>query len=91
MLINHFIIASRAYSQQSPTCTRVKFTFSRSNTHGVSVLIMFARGRGFVRVLYYTVVYVLCKNFNVTYFDITLSSHDKPHHHMMNIIYLVTE
>ena len=23
MLINHFIIASRAYSQQSPTCTRI--------------------------------------------------------------------
>ena len=87
MLINHFIIVSRAYSQQSPTCTRVNnlvYIFCRSTTHGVSVLIMFARGRGSVCVLYYTVLYVLCKNINVTYFDITLSSHDKPHHHMMN-------
>ena len=73
MLINHFIIASRAYSQQSPTCTRVNnlayillIQHPWSLTHAVSVLIMFACGRGLVRALYYTVLYVLCKIVNVT-------------------------
>ena len=87
MLINHFIIASRAYSQQSPACTRVNnlvYIFSIqtlmvSNTHGVSVLIMFAHGRGFVRVLYYAVLYVLCK----TLMSPTLTL---LHHHMIDFI-----
>src|SRR3989337_1385175 len=41
---NHFIIASRAYFQQSPTCTRVNNLVlhgNESNTHRVLVLIMF--------------------------------------------------
>ena len=68
MLINHFIIASRAYSQQSPTCTRVNnlviffsIQHSWSLTHEVSVLIMFACGRGSVRALYYTVLMSFAK------------------------------
>ena len=61
MLINHFIIASRAYSNSLPLALEsiIQFTFSRSNTHVVSVLIMFACGRGYVHALYYTVLYVL--------------------------------
>ena len=73
MLINHFIIASRAYSQQSPTCTRVNnlvYIFSIrhpwSLTHEVSVLIMFPCGRGSICAPYYTVLYVLCKIVTVT-------------------------
>src|SRR3954470_22085374 len=41
---NIFIIASRAYFQQSPTCTRVNnlvYIWQQSNTHGTKVLIMF--------------------------------------------------
>ena len=60
------------------------------------MLIMFARGRGYVRALYYTVLYVLCKtltspNLTLLYHLMInlLSSHDNSHHHMMNIIYLV--
>ena len=59
---------------------------------------MFACGRGSVHVLYYTVLYVLCKTsmspkLTLLYHHMInlLLSHDKPHHHMMNIIYLVTE
>src|SRR6266536_1843415 len=38
----NFIIASRAYFLQSPTCTRVNnLDYNDSNTHGVLVLIMF--------------------------------------------------
>ena len=40
MLINHFIIASRAYSQQSPTCTRVNnlvYIFSIQHSWSLSV------------------------------------------------------
>ena len=56
---------------------------------------MFARGRGSVRALYYTVLYILCKmltssNLTLLYhLMINLSSHDNSNHHMMNIIYLV--
>ena len=37
---NHFIIASRAYSLQSPTCTRVNnlVDICASNTYGIQVL-----------------------------------------------------
>ena len=59
---------------------------------------MFARGRGSVRALYYTVLYVLCKtsmspNLTLLYHHMInlISAHDKPHHHMTDIIYLVTE
>ena len=41
---NNFIIASRAYFLQSPTCTRVNnldLHSNDANTHGVLVLIMF--------------------------------------------------
>ena len=103
MLINQFIFASRAYSQQSPTYTRVNnlvyifpIQHPLSLTHEVSVPIMFACGRGSVRALYYTVLYVIYKtltspNFTLLYHLMInlLSSHDNSHHHMMNIIYLV--
>ena len=69
-----------------------------SNIHVVSVLIMFACGRGSVCALYYTVLYVLWKTsmlpkLTLLYHHMInlLSSYDKPHHHMMNIIYLVTQ
>src|SRR6266567_734571 len=41
---NFIIIASRAYFQQSPTCTRVNnlvYIWYESNTHGTEMLIMF--------------------------------------------------
>ena len=81
MLINHFIIASWAYSQQSPTCTRVNnlvYIFSIQHPWSL-VLIMFARGRGSVRALYYTVLYVLCKT--LTSPNLTLL-----YHHMIILI-----
>ena len=74
ILIKHFIIASRAYSQQSPTCTRVNnlvYIFSIQHPWSLDPC---------------TVVYSsLCslQNVNVTCFDITSSSHDKLHHHNM--------
>jgi hypothetical protein len=45
---NHFIIASRAYSLQSPTCTRVNNLVNTCefNTYGIQVLsIRIASGK----------------------------------------------
>ena len=93
MLINHFIIASRAYSQQSPTCTRVNnlvYIFYIQPSWSISADHVCSWKRFCPCPVLYSSLCSL-QNFNVTYFDITLSSHDKPHHHMMNIIYLVIE
>ena len=63
MLINHFIIASRAYSQQSPTCTRVNnlvYIFSIQHPWSLSADHVCSWKR-FCPCLYYTALYVLCK------------------------------
>ena len=100
MLINHFIIASRAYSQQSPTSTRVNnlvYIFSIQHPWSLSADHVCSWKR-FCPCLYYTTFYVLCKtsrspNLTLLYHHMInlISSHDKPHHHMTNIIYLVTK
>ena len=100
MLINHFIIASRAYSQQSPTCTRVNnlvYIFPIQHSRSLSADHVCSWKR-FCPCLYYTALYVLCKtltspNLILLYHLMIklLSSHDNSHHHMMNIIYLVIE
>ena len=100
MLINHFIIPSRAYSQQSPNCTRVNnlvYIFSIQHSRSLSADHACSWKR-FCPCLYYTTLYVLCKtltspNLTLRYHLMInlLSSHDNSHHHMMNIIYLVKE
>ena len=48
---NHFIIASRVYSLQSPTCTRVNNLVNTCafNTYGIPVLfIRVARGKPYL-------------------------------------------
>ena len=55
---NHFIIASRAYSLQSPTCTRVNnlVNICAFNTRGIPVLIIrVARGKPYLRVWHFQV------------------------------------
>src|SRR3989337_1244169 len=69
---NHFIIASRAYFQQSPTCTRVNNLVlhgNESNTHRVLVLIMFCSWKRFSQRIcniqirmYFTHIYVSILN-----------------------------
>ena len=96
MLINHFIIASRAYSQQSPTCTRVNnlvYIFSIQHPWSLSADHVCSWQR-FLSV-YFTIQFfvfftklLLSPKLTSLYHRMInlLSSHDKPHHHMMNII-----
>ena len=99
MLINHFIIASRAYSQQSPTCTRVNnlvYIFldpTPMESHSCSLSADHVCS--WKRLCPCSVLYsscVLCKtsmssNLTLLYHHmINLTSHGNSHHHMMNII-----
>ena len=104
MLINHFIIASRAYSQQSPTCTRVNnLVYIFSIQHSWCLTLM--ESQCWSCLLVEEVMSVSCTIQFFMFFAKTLtspnltllyhlminllSSHDNSHHHMMNIIYLV--
>ena len=106
MLINHFIIASRAYSQQSPTCTRVNnLVYIFSIQHSWCLTLM--ESQCWSCLLVEEVLSVLCTiQFFMSFAKLWLSpnltslyhlminflsSHDRTHHHMMNITCLVIE
>ena len=70
---NNFIIASRAYFQQSPTCTRVNnlvYIWYKSNTHGLLVLIMFCSWKSLSQRVRYIQIRMYFINLYVTFFDI---------------------
>src|SRR3989337_2562389 len=70
---NNFIIASRAYFLQSPTCTRVNnldLHSNESNTHGVLVLIMFCSWKRLSQRVCHIQIRVYFANFYVSILDI---------------------
>ena len=87
MLIITLLFASRAYLQQSPTCTRVQIiqlalVTDRDNISPYVMSIMLARGRGCVNGLNHSGPYVLCKSLMSP--NLTL-----PHHLMTMSKYFV--
>ena len=70
---NNFIIASRAYFQQSPTCTRVNnlvYIWYKSNTHGLLVLIMFCSWKNLSQRVCHIQIRMYFANLYVSFFDI---------------------